>query len=82
MSHKFAEAYFYGSNRAGQSIAWDDPDTTVSRIGLSVKRRGTPGGPLVYHLEQALRCAFRMWSEPSDTRANTGFRCVFGAPGP
>ncbi|MHB0937780.1 MAG: hypothetical protein ACYC6A_15430 [Armatimonadota bacterium] len=45
-------AYFYGGNRAGQSIAWDNPDTTVSRIGLSVKRRGTPGGPLIYHLEQ------------------------------
>ncbi|MHB0939214.1 MAG: FlgD immunoglobulin-like domain containing protein [Armatimonadota bacterium] len=45
-------AYFYGRNRAGQQIVWDGPSTTISRIGLSVKRKGNPGGPLLYHLEK------------------------------
>jgi hypothetical protein len=44
-------AYFFGKRHAGQSIAWKGPSTTVSRIGLSVWKRGAPG-ELVYHLER------------------------------
>jgi hypothetical protein len=45
-------ARFAGSSRAGQYIVWNGPDTTVRRIGLSVKRSGSPGGALLYHLEK------------------------------
>jgi len=40
-----------GSSRAGQYIEWSGPSTTIRRIGLSVKRSGSPGA-LLYHLEK------------------------------
>jgi flagellar hook assembly protein FlgD len=45
-------ARFYGTSRAGQYIVWNGPTTTVSRIGVSVKRIGSPSGALIYHLER------------------------------
>ncbi len=44
-------ARIYGSSRAGEYILWDKPTTTISRIGVSVKKNGTPGA-LVYHLDK------------------------------
>ena len=44
-------AYFYGTQRAGQLIVWDRPTATISRIGISVWKRGAPGD-LLYHVEE------------------------------
>lgn len=43
-------AFFYGEHRAGELIAWEEPTVTISRIGISVWKRGKPG-ELLYHLE-------------------------------
>ena len=47
-----AGARFYGSSRAGEYILWNQPTTTIGKIGVSVKRVGTPSGALIYHLEK------------------------------
>jgi len=43
-------AFFYGNRRAGQLIEWKKPSATITRVGISVWKRGKPG-ELVYHLE-------------------------------
>ncbi|MHB9132042.1 MAG: FlgD immunoglobulin-like domain containing protein, partial [Armatimonadota bacterium] len=44
-------AYFYGSNRAGEYINWNRPSVTITKVGVSVGKRGSPGS-LIYHLEK------------------------------
>jgi len=43
-------AFFYGEHYAGELIAWNEATVTISRIGISVWKRGKPG-ELIYHLE-------------------------------
>jgi hypothetical protein len=47
-----AGAFFYGNACAGQRIFWDHAPVTIRRIGISVKRIGTPDDDLIYHFEQ------------------------------
>ncbi len=42
-------ATIYGSRQYGQLIAWTQPTTTVARIGIPVKKMGSPSGNLIYH---------------------------------
>lgn len=44
-------ARIYGNSRAGQYIVWDKPTTTIRRIGISVRKIGSPG-PLIFHLDK------------------------------
>jgi len=45
-------AKFYGSSRAGEYITWNGASTTIGKVGVSVKRVGSPAGALIYHLER------------------------------
>ena len=45
-------AYFYGNNRAGEFITWNNPTATISRIGLPVGILNQPA-PLYYHFDTA-----------------------------
>jgi len=47
-----SSARIYGSSRAGEYILWDKPTTSISTIGVSVKKNGSAGA-LVYHLDTA-----------------------------
>jgi len=47
-----SSARIYGSSRAGEYILWDKPTTSISKIGVSVKKNGSAGA-LVYHLDTA-----------------------------
>lgn len=44
-------AKFYGSNKAGEYIVWNNPTVTISKVGVSVGKSGSPGA-LIYHLEK------------------------------
>ena len=46
-----APARFHEANKAGQYIYWNQSSATISRIGISLRRTGTPGA-LLYRLEQ------------------------------
>jgi len=45
-------AKIYGTSRAGEYILWNSPTTTIGKVGVSMKKVGTPAGSLIYHLEK------------------------------
>ncbi|MHB9106291.1 MAG: FlgD immunoglobulin-like domain containing protein [Armatimonadota bacterium] len=47
-----SSAKIYGSSRAGEYILWDTPTTTISKVGVSVRKNGSTGA-LIYHLDTA-----------------------------